>query len=144
MSLETRIAALSDKKQSQWAWANYLPTVREVIAEQHSRDIIEIGGGRAPALTRSEIAALGIEYTCSDIMASELARAPEWVKTAHFDVQTADKSQVVPFAEHYDLVFSRMVMEHVESYEDWMSVGEGKSVSVRVDSGGSRTIKKKT
>src|SRR3546814_1824842 len=85
MSLETRIAALSDKKQSQWAWANYLPTVREVIAEQHSRDIIEIGGGRAPALTRSEIAALGIEYTCSDIMASELARAPEWVKTAHFD-----------------------------------------------------------
>src|SRR3546814_7145079 len=93
MSLETRIAALSDKKQSQWAWANYLPTVREVIAEQHSRDIIEIGGGRAPALTRSEIAALGIEYTCSDIMASELARAPEWVKTAHFDVQTADKSQ---------------------------------------------------
>src|SRR3546814_20751190 len=50
-------------------------------------------------------------------MASELARAPEWVKTAHFDVQTADKSQVVPFAEHYDLVFSRMVMEHVESYE---------------------------
>src|SRR3546814_7886619 len=94
MSLETRIAALSDKKQSQWAWANYLPTVREVIAEQHSRDIIEIGGGRAPALTRSEIAALGIEYTCSDIMASELARAPEWVKTAHFDVKTADKSQV--------------------------------------------------
>src|SRR3546814_6109372 len=85
MSLETRIAALSDKKQSQWAWANYLPTVREVIAEQHSRDIIEIGGGRAPALTRSEIAALGIEYTCSDIMASELARAPEWVETAHFD-----------------------------------------------------------
>src|SRR3546814_1376476 len=80
MALETRIAALSDNKQSQWAWANYLPTVREVIAEQHSRDIIEIGGGRAPALTRSEIASLGIEYTCSDIMASELARAPEWVK----------------------------------------------------------------
>lgn len=117
MSLESRIVDLTEKKRSQWAWANYLPTVRAVIAEQRARAVIEIGGGRAPALTREEIDALGIEYTCSDIMASELARAPEWVKTAHFDVQTDDKARVAPFAGSYDIVFSRMVMEHVESYE---------------------------
>src|SRR3546814_13435476 len=88
MSLETRIAALSDKKQSQWAWANYLPTVREVIAEQHSRDIIEIGGGRAPALTRRAIAALRVQYTYSSILASEPARHHLRVKPHHVGLQT--------------------------------------------------------
>lgn len=117
MSFENKIATLTEKKASAWAWANFLPTVRDVIAEQGFHDAIEIGGGRAPALTRDQISELNIEYTCSDIMESELALAPEWVKTAHFDVQTSDKSKVAPFAGSYDLAFSRMVMEHVESYE---------------------------
>lgn len=117
MTLDARIEGLMTKKDSRWAWANYLPTVRDLIAEQGCQNVIEIGGGRDPAMTKSQIDALGIDYTSSDIMASELALAPEWVNTAHFDVQTADKSIISPFEDQYDLAFSRMVMEHVESYE---------------------------
>jgi len=117
MNVETKIRELEAIGDSRWAWANYLDTVRELIALSGAQSVIEIGGGRAPSFTEEEVAALNIDYTSNDISERELARAPKWVGKAHFDVQTADERAIAPYEGRFDLAFSKMVMEHVASYE---------------------------
>lgn len=100
-----------------WAWRNYRPTVENIIDYLGAGSAIEIGGGRSPLFTESDINRLGIHYTANDISARELSLAPDWASKACFDVQSPDPSTIAPFAGQYDFVFSKMVMEHVGSYE---------------------------
>lgn len=102
-----------------WAWDNYQASVIAFVgqcreAERRERGfvrLLEIGGGRRPLLTPDEARAAGIAYTVNDISARELALGPAEFAKAEFDVAGAVNS-----AEHgrYDLVISRMVMEHVK------------------------------
>jgi SAM-dependent methyltransferase len=72
--------------------------------------LIEIGGGRDPLLTPREARAAGVAYTTNDISERELSLGPAEFAKARFDVAgEVDATQ----HEAYDLVISRMVMEHV-------------------------------
>lgn len=117
MELAQKVEELQAIGDGVWAWKHYLDTVREVIAGLEVRSVIEIGGGRAPSFTQAEVKAMGVDYTSNDISARELSLAPEWVGKALFDVQTPNAADIDPYRESYDLVFSKMVMEHVANYK---------------------------
>jgi SAM-dependent methyltransferase len=117
MQLEEKIGALQSNPDYRQAWDKYRDTVLGLIETSGAKSVLEVGGGRFPYLTQEEIARLGIVYTSNDISERELSLAPEWVNKAHFDVQTADRATVAPFAGQFDFAFSKMVMEHVASYE---------------------------
>ena len=117
MLAEQTFAKLALQNDFRWAWKNYRATVDDLVEDLGLRRVIEIGGGRSPLFSESDVRRLGIDYTANDISARELALSPDWAKKACFDVQTADAETIAPFAEHYDLVISKMVMEHVGSFE---------------------------
>jgi SAM-dependent methyltransferase len=110
-------AGLGLRNDFKWAWRNYRATVENLVEHGSGRSVIEIGGGRSPLFAETDIRRLGVDYTANDISPRELSLAPDWARKACFDVQAADRSAVEPFAGRYDLAMSKMVMEHVESYE---------------------------
>ncbi len=101
-----------------WSGVNYKASVLalgEVCRESGRQEgglvrALEIGGGRTPLLTASEAAAAGVAYTVNDISQRELDLAPPEFAKARFDVGgEVDQSR----HGQYDLIFSKMVMEHV-------------------------------
>src|SRR5690606_5853440 len=92
-------------------------TVLDLARILNARSLLEVGGGRSPLLTERELARHDIRYTANDISERELERAPNWVGKACFDIQTPDHAQIEQYAGQFDLIFSRMVMEHVPSYQ---------------------------
>lgn len=98
-----------------WAWENYRTVVLGLAQASRRRDgeparMLEIGGGRGPLLTPVEASAAGIAVTVNDVDAQELAMGPQEFEKAQFDIA----GEIDP-ALHgkFDLVVSRMVMEHV-------------------------------
>ena len=101
-----------------WAWDHYRAVVLGLAqAARNNRRrtgelvrMLEIGGGRGPLLKPAEAAAAGIAVTVNDIDAAELAMGPQAFEKAQFDIAgeapTALNGQ-------FDLIVSRMVMEHV-------------------------------
>jgi SAM-dependent methyltransferase len=116
-SIESVVSELREYRNHSWAWTNFLPTVERLIQISDARKVIEIGGGRSPSFSRDQLTALGVDYVSNDISERELSKAPAWVGKAHFDIQTPDSEAVAPFADSFDMAFSKMVMEHVRSYE---------------------------
>lgn len=117
LDLNAKVEELAQHRNAPWAWENYLATVRDVISGLDGPSVLEIGGGRFPALTREEMSALGGgTYTTNDISERELSLAPDWVERAHFDIQTPDVEVIEQYRDKYDIAFSRMVMEHVPNY----------------------------
>jgi SAM-dependent methyltransferase len=103
-----------------WHWSNYKPTVLafvEALRQAGRHDgagrvrLLEIGGGRGPQITPEEANKLSIDLTVNDIDARELSLAPKGFATARFDIA----NDVDPSLHgKFDLVFSRMVFEHVK------------------------------
>src|ERR1700722_2373398 len=101
----------------QWAWDNYRGAVLALAqaCRANRRDgelvrLLEIGGGRGPLLRPAEAASAGIAVTVNDIDARELAMGPAEFNKAQFDIA----GDVDPaWHGQFDLIVSRMVMEHV-------------------------------
>lgn len=91
-----------------WAFDNYKSTVTDMIKTFGCRNILEVGGGRSPLLSLAEADDLSVRYTVNDISQRELDLGPSWASKTCFDIAGRD----APTGE-FDLVFSRMVMEHV-------------------------------
>lgn len=98
--------------QRDWAWEHYAETVRNLIEYFSSRSVMEIGGGRFPLFTREDVDGLGIEFAVNDISQAELDLAPDWLHKVCFDIA----GSAIPESEgdRYDVVVSKMVMEHVK------------------------------
>jgi SAM-dependent methyltransferase len=103
-----------------WAWANYKPTVLAFVETLRQTGrcggdgkvrVLEIGGGRGPQFTPNEAEKLGVALTVNDIDARELSLAPPGFATACFNI-AADVDPAL-FGT-FDLIFSRMVFEHVK------------------------------
>ena len=78
--------------------------------------MLEIGSGANPTLSPDELGAHpGLRYTTNDIDAGELEKAGPAYERLHLDMATA-RADALP-REAYDLVFSRMVNEHVADGE---------------------------
>jgi SAM-dependent methyltransferase len=91
------------------AYNNYDATLKGLVETNNCRSICEVGGGANPALPLEYVTARHLRYTLLDIAPGELAKAP-----AGYDKVVADISgETVPSGGPFDLVFSKMLAEHV-------------------------------
>jgi SAM-dependent methyltransferase len=96
-------------------WDGAAEAIEAIIERFGSRDVLEIGAGAHPTLTSDRVRALGLSYTTNDISQEELDRAdPTYIHLCH-DLSGTE----LPARLHgaFDLVFSRMVNEHVRDGE---------------------------
>tara|TARA_B100000378_G_scaffold266854_1_gene252547 strand:+ start:416 stop:1204 length:789 start_codon:yes stop_codon:yes gene_type:complete len=84
----------------------------KLISTYGIKNVLEIGSGANPTLDAKEIAALGVNYTTNDLSAEELKKAPKIFKTWQSDL--CDVDAVKNHTAKYDLIFSRMVNEHIK------------------------------
>lgn len=103
------MADIPYEHSSRYAWEHFKSTVARIVADYSALDIIEIGGGRAPLFSPSELPENVASYTVNDICARELDLAPAQCRKAHFDI-CGDLESVT---ERYDVAFSKMLAEHV-------------------------------
>ena len=92
-------------------WDKASTLILRLIEQHHCKRILEVGGGANPCLSLDAIAAYDLDYTTNDVSPVELAKADDRYKTLCLDVGGA----LPPAAprESFDLIFSRMVNEHV-------------------------------
>lgn len=95
-----------------WSWENYRAVILRLSEEYGLKRHFEVGGGRDATFSPEEAEALGLSVTINDIAAGELARAPAAFAKVCCDVAAPDTMRHVARGA-YDLVYSRMVMEHV-------------------------------
>jgi len=96
-----------------WAWHEFTAVVAGLIDRNEARRVCEIGGGGRPMLTPEMIEQAGLDYSVLDISESELAKSPRDHGRIVADVASADFAVTARF----DLVFSRMLAEHVADAE---------------------------
>lgn len=91
-------------------WHKAPDWVMGLIEEHRCRSILEIGSGANPTLSPAIVSERGLRYVANDIDTGELAKADP-----AFDQWVGDISHGVPaeMESRFDLVFSRMVNEHV-------------------------------
>ncbi len=111
-SLEPFFRSLDPNWHSDWAWEHYGDTIQALSRQFGLTRFCEIGGGRDPLFQPGDAARMGIEMTVNDIDAGELALTPRGLRTARFDI-AGDLSEPDATPGRYDLMFSRMVFEHV-------------------------------
>jgi hypothetical protein len=89
--------------------------MKSVIDRERARSILEVGGGRTPTLDVDEVGALGLDYTVNDIEAGELELLDPAYATLAFDMSAPLSAEISE--RRFDLIFSRMVNEHVADGE---------------------------
>lgn len=89
------------------AFSAYKPILLE-LAEFHT--VMEIGAGRHALFSRDEIAAKSIDYVANDINPGELSALPNGITSLVFD---ASGEFPLECEGKFDLIFSRMVQEHI-------------------------------
>jgi SAM-dependent methyltransferase len=94
---------------SERAWNGFDAVLRRLASRPGTRRVLEIGGGANPALPLDFVEEYGVEYVVLDISPEELAKAPDGYSTVQADIA----SPRLDIAGGYDLVFSKMVAEHV-------------------------------
>src|SRR5215469_14651850 len=85
--------------------------VTGLIDRHGSRDILEIGSGANPTLAPEVISKRGLRYVANDIDIAELDKADPVFDRWVGDIGNGAPSEL---ENRFDLVFSRMVNEHVE------------------------------
>jgi SAM-dependent methyltransferase len=84
------------------AYQTYYDVIDTVIKDGFS--VLEIGGGRHPSIRNRK----GLDYTIVDPDNSELTKSPEDIKQINCTIQELEKEV------KYDLIISKMVLEHVK------------------------------
>jgi 2-polyprenyl-3-methyl-5-hydroxy-6-metoxy-1,4-benzoquinol methylase len=106
----TATAHVSYKPTSRALDESYLlETILGLMDEYPIRRVCDIGGGRNPLVPKEIVEERGLHYTLLDIAEEELDLAPAGYHKLLGDVCDPSLTPEAPF----DLVFSRMVMEHV-------------------------------
>jgi hypothetical protein len=98
---------------SEEAWANTFGYLERLIIDKGVRRVLEVGGGANPSFPLEFVTQHGLEYTVLDISAVELAKAPQ----GYLKVQADITSAALDLAGDYDLIFSKMLAEHVKDGE---------------------------
>ncbi len=92
-------------------WTGFALRVAELIRDVGARSIGELGGGANPTLDLADRVGHKVDLTVVDISPTELAHNPPEVETLCVDLCAAEP----PVRNRFDLVFSRMLCEHVNS-----------------------------
>lgn len=96
-------------------WRGYDSFLKGLASRPGVKRVLDIGGGANPALSLDFVERNGLEYAVLDISSEELAKAPEGYSKIRADITFPD----LDIAGNYDLVFSKMVAEHVRSGRDF-------------------------
>ncbi|HSO94775.1 MAG TPA: methyltransferase domain-containing protein [Acidimicrobiia bacterium] len=92
-------------------WGGARAFLRSTVVQEHATSILEVGSGANPTLEPTDLVDLGIErYTTNDVSGAELAKAPHDFETLQVDLSKPDWRP----DRTYDLIFSRMVNEHIQ------------------------------
>jgi hypothetical protein len=91
------------------AWLGFLPFLKSLISERKVRSVCEVGGGANPMLPPDFLAEHRLTYTVLDESREELDKAPAGYDKLELDILAPR----LPLADAFDLVFSRMVAEHM-------------------------------
>jgi len=97
------------------AWQDYSGYLEDLVVRPKVKNICEIGGGANPSLPLDLIQRHRLEYTILDISAEELRKAPDEYRKIQADIM----SPTLSLDGGYDLVFSKMLAEHVQSGHDF-------------------------
>lgn len=92
------------------AWRGFEVFIKALVLSGRCRTVCEIGGGANPALPIEFVKAHGLDYVIVDISAEELRKAPDGYRTRVQDVTAPLTGE----EGTYDLVFSKMLAEHVK------------------------------
>lgn len=109
MIIEHRPFSLAE---DEWAHVDFTRRLRQRVASLAGGKVCELGGGARPALEAEFLRAHDLDCLVVDISDSELNKAPAGYTTLVGDVSSPGFRTV----EHdgaYDLVFSRVLAEHV-------------------------------
>jgi 2-polyprenyl-3-methyl-5-hydroxy-6-metoxy-1,4-benzoquinol methylase len=85
---------------------------RSLVAESGAKTILEIGSGANPTFAAEVVRANGLSYVTSDISTEELEKADATFERLVLDLSATNIDPGL--TEKFDLVFSRMVAEHVQ------------------------------
>lgn len=94
-------------------WGGYRHIIESLIDEHGLKRVCDVGGGANPLLAIEFVRARGLQYTVLDISQTELDKAPEEYKRVLADIAGNALPEVGPF----DLMFTKMLAEHVKSGE---------------------------
>jgi len=94
-------------------WQEYESLLENLIDTYGLKKLCDLGGGVNPTLTMDFITSRNLDYTILDISEEELNKAPSQYKKLARDIMAKDLS----LAQTFDLVFSKMLAEHVEDGE---------------------------
>jgi uncharacterized UPF0146 family protein len=97
------------------AWQNYDSYLEDLATRPEVKKICEIGGGANPSLPLDFIQRHRLEYTILDFSAEELGKAPDEYRKIQADIMSPNLS----LDQGYDLIFSKMLAEHVQSGHDF-------------------------
>lgn len=95
------------------AWHDFNAMIKRLIGEGSLKKVCEIGGGANPLLKPEYISVHGLDYTILDISEEELDKAPSEYKKLVADITVRSMNT----QQQFDLVFSRMLAEHVRDAE---------------------------
>lgn len=92
-------------------WEKVPGWISNLVKKRGTKDVLEVGSGANPTLCPEIVAALEIRYTANDVSHAELVKADRvfdhWVcNLASDEIPTQMRGRI-------DLVFSRMVNEHI-------------------------------
>ena len=91
----------------------FVPYLERLIERTGAKRVCDIGGGARPSLPLAAVERLGLEYVVLDISADELAKAPAEYTRVQADIAGEQPPKLAP----QDLVFSRMLAEHIAEPE---------------------------
>ena len=94
-------------------WREMPLFIQEIIVKYDLKKILEIGSGANPTIDISTVRDLNLDYTTSDVVEGELNKADDIYKKIILDLS----SEKIDLTEKYDLIFSRMVGEHISDGE---------------------------
>lgn len=94
---------------SESAWVEFDGLLRELVNRDSITRVCEVGAGARPALPLDVVKAAGLEYTLVDVSHEELDKAPDGYVKRQADATQSSES----LGREYDLVFSRLVAEHI-------------------------------
>lgn len=121
-TLSALFAQIKPDWHSQWAWDNYDATVLTLARRFGLRSLCEIGGGRDPGFQPNNPSLQGLDLTVNDIDQLELDFAPKGLAKARFNI-AGDLSEPDAKPGSFDLMFSRMVFEHVDGVpQAWSNI----------------------
>ncbi len=100
---------------SKSAWDGFVPFIQELICENDIQTVCDIGGGANPMLSSEFVKESEVDYSILDVSEDELKKAPEQYSKVLANIASSDFN----IDKSYDLIFSKMLAEHIADAEQF-------------------------